>query len=116
MSIAGKVIYFTLLFWLPILALFYLPNTIWGIVLKVLASLLLLGITLNLLFGNGAYLYGSAGVGFIINAVLFAAINFNLAKWINLILCLLLLSGLVTCYRTLKRIQEDPHYDGGKLE
>ena len=38
MSVSGKLLFLTIVYWIPILLLFYLPNTLWGIGIETFAQ------------------------------------------------------------------------------
>jgi hypothetical protein len=111
MTPIGKVAFLTVISWLPILSLFHLPNAIWGIAIKVLATIFLLSLFYNFTFGPGRNLYGSAGAGLILNAIWFTIINLRPSRWIGFILWFLIITGLGTCYKILKRMDNDPGFN-----
>ena len=115
MTPIGKVVFLTVISWLPILSFFHLPNAIWGVSIKVLAAIFLVSLFYNFTFGPGRNLYGSAGAGFILNAVWFTIINLQPPRWAGYILSFLIITGLATCYKILKRIDKDPSFNGMDL-
>jgi hypothetical protein len=107
MSIPGRIIFITILTWVPVLILFYLPNTYWGITLKIIAGIFLISIEINLVLGNLSKMLGSAaGAGFMANTALFTITLIDLPLWANWILWILIIIGWATCYRILKEMQE----------
>jgi len=108
MTPIGKVIFLTVISWIPILSFFHLPNAIWGVLIKVVAAVFLVSLVYNFTFGPGRKLYGSAGAGFILNAIWFSIINFRPPQWAGFILWFLIITGLGSCYRILKRMDEEP--------
>ena len=106
MTPIGKVVYFTVVSWVHILSFFYLPNAIWGIMIKIIAGIWLLGFFLNLTSYQFRRLFGSIGKGFILNAVCFTIINLRPPQWIALILWFLIIVSLGTCYKILKSSRE----------
>ena len=115
MTPIGKVVFLTVISWLPILSFFHLPNVIWGVSIKVLAAIFLVSLFYNFTFGPGRNLYGSAGAGFILNAVWFTIINLQPPRWAGYILSFLIITGLATYYKILKRIDKDPSFNGMDL-
>jgi hypothetical protein len=115
MTATGKVVFLTILTWLPILCFFYLPNTFWGIALKILSGIFLASLIYNFTLGPGVNLYGSAGAGFILNAIWFTIINLRPPRWAGFILWLLIITGLATCYKILKRMAHDKTCNGMDL-
>lgn len=115
MKVAMKMIRLTVSSWLPILCFFYLPNTFWGICLKILAGVFLISFIYTFTLGSGLNMVGSAGMGFIMNFIWFTIINLHPPQWIGFVLWLLILTGLGTCFKVMKKIEEDPSYDGMKL-
>ena len=116
MSATGKVVFFTILTWLPILSFIYLPNTFWGIAIKIIAGVFLLSLLYNFTLGPGLRLYGSAGAGFILNAVWFAIINLlHSSGWISFILWVLILIGWGTCHQILKKREDGNSFDDDDL-
>lgn len=112
MTIKGKVIFLTAVTWLPILPFIYLPNTFWGIALKIIAGIFIASLIYNFTLGPGSNLYGSSGAGFILNAVWFTIINLHPPRWVGLLLCFLIITGLATCYNILKRMASGKTYNG----
>ena len=102
MPATGKVILMTVFTWVPILLLFYLPNNLWGISLKVLAALFLISCIYDFLFCYAYFIYGAAGAGFILNAIWFTIINFHPPWWLRLFLWFLIITGWMTCRKILK--------------
>jgi len=115
MTTMGKVIFLTLSTWLPILPFIYLPNTFWGIALKIVSGIFLASLIYNFTLGPGVNLYGSAGAGFILNAIWFTIINLRPPQWAGFIFCFLIITGLATCYKILKRMAHDKTYNGMDL-
>ena len=115
MTPRGQVILWTVTSWLPILSFFYLPNTIWGVAIKVLAAIFLVSLCYNLALGPGSNLCGSAGAGFILNGIWFTIINLQPPQWVGFILWFLIITGLGTCYKILQRMAKDPSFDGMNL-
>jgi hypothetical protein len=115
MTPKGKVIFLTAVTWLPILPFIYLPNTFWGVALKIIAGIFLASLIYNFTLGPGLNLYGSAGAGFILNAIWFTIINLRPPRWVGFILWLLILTGLGTCHAILKRMSHDKSYNGMDL-
>lgn len=115
MTPKGKVIFLTAVTWLPILPFIYLPNTFWCIVLKIIAGIFLASLIYNFTLGPGLNLYGSAGAGFVLNAIWFTIINLRPPRWVSFILWLLILTGLGTCHAILKRMSHDESYHGMDL-
>jgi len=115
MTIIGKVVRLTVIFWLPILSFFHLPNEIWGVSIKVLAAIYLVFLFYIFTLGPGRNLYGSAGAGFILNGVWFALINLHPPRWLGFILSFLIVLGWGTCYKILKKIEKDPSFNGMDL-
>ena len=112
MTTKGKVIFLTVVTWLPILPFVYLPNTFWGVALKIVSGIFLASLLYNFTLGPGLNLYGSAGAGFILNAIWFTIINLHPPQWVGVILWFFIITGLVTCYKILKRMANDKTYDG----
>jgi hypothetical protein len=115
MTPIGKVVFLTVTSWLPILSFFYLPNAIWGVAIKVLAAIFLVSFFYNFTLSPGSNLCGSAGAGFILNGIWFTIINLQPPRWAGFILWLLIITGLGTCYKILKRMDTDPSFDGMNL-
>ena len=115
MSAARRVVFFTVPTWLPVLCFFYIPNAIWGIALKALAAIFLVSLIYDFTVGRGSHLYGSAGAGFILNAIWFTIINLCPPQWVRFILWALIIIGIGTCYKILKRLEDDPSYNGMNL-
>jgi hypothetical protein len=86
MTPRGKIIFLTVVTWLPILPFIYLPNTFWGIVLKIISGIFLTSLIYDFTLGPGINLYGSAGAGFILNAIWFTIINLHPPHWVGFIL------------------------------
>ncbi len=107
MTPTGKVLFLTVATWLPILPFIYLPNSFWGIVLKIVSGIFLASLIYNFTLGPGVNLYGSAGAGFILNAIWFTMINLSPPRWAGFVLCFLIITGLATCYKILKRMARD---------
>lgn len=111
----GKVIFFTVVTWIPILCFFYLPNAYWGIIIKILSGIFIASLIFNFTLGPGANLYGSAGAGFILNTLWFTIINLQPPHWVGFVLSFLIITGWATCYKILKRLEEDKSYNGMRL-
>jgi len=109
------VVFVTITSWLPILSFFYLPNSILGVGIKVLAAIFLLSLCYNFTLGPGVNIFGSAGAGFILNGIWFTIINLHPPRWVGFVLWFLILTAWGTCYKTLKRMAEDPSFDGMRL-
>lgn len=107
MTTPGKVIFLTTVTWLPILPFIYLPNTFWGVALKIVAGIFLASLIYNFTLGPGLNLYGSAGAGFILNAIWFTIINLRPPRWVGFILFFLIITGLATCHNILKKMAND---------
>ena len=115
MTSKGKVIFLTVVTWLPIIPLIYLPNTFWGIAIKVISGIFLASLIYNFTLGPGSSLYGFAGAGFILNAVWFAVINLHPPQWVGFILWFFIITGWGTCYKILKEMADDKTYDGMEM-
>lgn len=100
----GQVVFATTLTWLPVIALFYLPNTIWWIFIKVLAGIWLFGAVGQFLFGAMSKVAPLASYGIALNALWFAL--FNLAvipRWIKGFWAMLIALGMLTCVGLLSK-------------
>ena len=82
---------------------------------RLIAAIFLVSLFYNFTFGPGRNLYGSAGAGFILNAVWFTIINLQPPRWAGYILSFLIITGLATCYKILKRMDKDPSFNGMDL-
>jgi membrane-associated PAP2 superfamily phosphatase len=104
MSPAGlaSVIWITLMTWLPVIALFYLPNNVFGIIIKIIASIWLISGLLQITFGKTVETIGSANAGFVLNTLWFIILNFNPPIWVKYILIILIITGMGTCYKIIK--------------
>ncbi len=107
MTTKGKVIFLTAITWLPILPFIYLPNTFWGVALKIIAGIFLASLIYNFTLGPGFNLYGLAGAGFIINTIWFTIFNLRPPGWVGFILWFLIITGWGTCFKILERIAND---------
>ena len=100
----GQVFYATTLTWLPVIALFYLPNTIWGIFIKVLAGIWLFGAVGQFLFGAMSKIAPLASYWIALNTLLFALFNLAIIPgWIKGLLAILIALGILTCVGRLSK-------------
>ena len=110
MTPMGTVITNTIFWWLPILSFFYLPNTLWGIVIKVIAGYFLISFIYSSATGRESSVYGPASAVFLLNALWFTIINFKPPQWVGIILWFLIIMGFGTCYKILKKMKEEECY------
>ena len=97
--------YYTALTWIPTAVIILPPNNWYWLIAKTLAGLILLGTVLNFLRDPVLVGYiGSASWGFVINAALFGAMLFWPTFWIQVLLALLIVSGLLTCRNIIEKI------------
>lgn len=105
----GLVIYYTIATWAPIVLLIHLPNLWWGITVKVVAALWLFGAVQHFIRNPVLIsMIGSAGAGFVLNGVWFAALNFWPPYWARIALIFLILSTLWTCQAIVKKMMVNP--------
>ncbi len=105
MSVPGKLFFLTIISWIPILLLFYLPNTFWGIGLKILAGIFLASLEYSLTIGPLSRLVGPAGPGFVMIAILYAITNFNIPSLVSYLIWALIILCWMTNYKVLKKVE-----------
>lgn len=88
---------FTVMTWLPVLFIVFLPNQWWGIILKVLAGLWLLGIS------NGAFRTAGYFGGWLTMNTLWFGLALISPRWLVYVFSFLIVGGYVTIYRLIGR-------------
>ncbi|MFH0968979.1 MAG: hypothetical protein V1804_00530 [Patescibacteria group bacterium] len=93
----------------PLLGIFMISNTWWGILIKVLLAIIILGMLKNYFFHPMWEKATGFGAGIVLNMIWFAGLWFFQPHWITYVFSGLFILGLITMRYTLKQ-----HYDDAR--
>jgi hypothetical protein len=99
--------YYTVLTWVPVMLLYFLPDNGWGLAGKVIAVAWLFWLLPRLYFSNPyrpPHLYCSVGVGLVINTLLFAVLMWLFdIDWLRWLLIVVIWFNIFIAHRTVVR-------------